>query len=297
MKMIFKGNYTGGSSRRGAIVVADGKSWIALRDTRTVPGTSDDWTLATVADELWAIPDPIPGPPGKSIVGPPGKDSTVPGPPGRDGKSLTLKQSWNRRTNYQEFDVVEHLGSSYVATKASRGREPNESSVVWMLLAAKGERGPKGEQGGAGQRGRSFPHFLVEDRLAALEAGGESPIPAIFASDTLVGMAVYVAGPNSVGLAQANDPSTAKVIGLASVDVSAGSAGTLTTEGQIERDNWAVVAGTSLLTPGATYYLSPTVAGGLTISAPGSDGLFVVAVGRAISQTILDIEIAEGVKL
>jgi hypothetical protein len=122
-------------------------------------------------------------------------------------------------------------------------------------------------------------------------------VTATFTSTTSKGMAVYVDGANTVDLGQADVESTALVIGLAEEDVSAGGTGNYLTEGQVEQSDWTAVTGSATLVTGATYYLSTTVAGGLTITPPSTDGDIVVRVGTALSTTEIDIEIAQPVLL
>lgn len=122
-------------------------------------------------------------------------------------------------------------------------------------------------------------------------------VTATFTSATSKGMAVYVDGANTVDLAQADAEATALVIGLAAEAVSAGGVGTYLTEGQVEQSDWTAVTGSATLVTGATYYLSTSVAGGLTTTPPSTDGDIVVRVGTALSTTEMDIEIAQPVLL
>lgn len=122
-------------------------------------------------------------------------------------------------------------------------------------------------------------------------------VTATFTSTTAKGMAVYVDGANTVDLAQADAEATALVIGLAVEAITAGGTGDYLTEGQIEQSDWTAVTGSATLSPGATYYLSTSVAGGLTTTPPTADGDIVVRVGTALSTTEMDIEIAQPVLL
>jgi hypothetical protein len=61
---------------------------------------------------------------------------------------------------------------------------------------------------------------------------------------------------------------------------------------------WDAVTGqTGGLTEGETYYLDPTTAGRLTVTAPTAFGDYVAPVGTALSATELDIEIGAPIKL
>lgn len=59
------------------------------------------------------------------------------------------------------------------------------------------------------------------------------------------------------------------------------------TEGPLVMDDWTALAGTALLSPGLTYYL--TTGGLMSASAP-TDG-YIVSLGRAITTTEFDVEI------
>lgn len=117
------------------------------------------------------------------------------------------------------------------------------------------------------------------------------PTYAVFDDNTEIGQPVYVSGSGSVALAQADAEATSGVIGLAIQSVNATEEGFYTTDGQVEREDWTVVTGTEFLTPGALYYLDTSSAGLLTTTAPDDIGESVVVVGRALTGTMMDIEI------
>ena len=110
-------------------------------------------------------------------------------------------------------------------------------------------------------------------------------------SPTQIGSPLYLTGVGHVDLAQANAAGTVQVAGLALAAVAAGFSCDYISEGSIERTNWSVIAGTTNLSPGATYFLDPSGAGRITTTAPTTAGQYVVRVGRAVSTTALDIEI------
>lgn len=124
--------------------------------------------------------------------------------------------------------------------------------------------------------------------------GGVLPLSANFVSGASKGQPVYVASNNNVDLAiNTTEP---YVIGLTLETVLAATTGQYITEGTITLTDWNAVTGTTLLTPGAVYYLDSTA--GLLTSTPTSViGEHVVAVARAASTTELDIEIAEPILL
>lgn len=75
---LFRGIWREGNYQRGDSVVRDGSTFIALKDTATIPGTpNSDWQLSTKRGRD--------GKDGKSVTGPPGP----PGKDGRDGRDLT----------------------------------------------------------------------------------------------------------------------------------------------------------------------------------------------------------------
>lgn len=125
----------------------------------------------------------------------------------------------------------------------------------------------------------------------------DAPISAIFDSTTLKGMVLYVPSDGHVDLARADAASTTRAVGLANEDVTASATGDYITEGQIEKSDWTTVAGTTFLTPGVFYYLSTTNAGQITSTAPSTATEYVVVVGRALTNTVLDVEIAQPILL
>lgn len=110
-------------------------------------------------------------------------------------------------------------------------------------------------------------------------------------STCVAGQPLYLKSNGHVDLAQADTIATARVCGLAvttaapttSVDYSADSVVSLT--------DWSAIAGSSALTPGALYYLSPDSAGLITAIAPTASGQIVAAIGRALTTQKLEIEI------
>lgn len=116
-----------------------------------------------------------------------------------------------------------------------------------------------------------------------------------FDADTLIGQPVYVSGDGKVDLAKADAVSTWNCAGLAAESVSAGATGNFLTEGSVNTANWASVTGSAALTPGAVYYLSEAAAGQLKTTPPSTGA--VVRVGRALTTTKMDIEVAQEVVL
>jgi len=96
------------------------------------------------------------------------------------------------------------------------------------------------------------------------------------------GSAVYISGVDTgrptIALAQADAYATAYAIGLATHDIGASSEGFVTTFGGVSAD-------TSTYSAGNQLYVSPTVAGALTTTAP-VDGDIRVEIGRALDSAV-----------
>jgi len=84
-------------------------------------------------------------------AGPPGADSTVPGPPGAEG--LIWRGAWSSATSYAVDDAVSVGGSSYIAILAGANHPPATSPTYWSVLAAQGSQGIQGIQGIQGVKG------------------------------------------------------------------------------------------------------------------------------------------------
>lgn len=106
-----------------------------------------------------------------------------------------------------------------------------------------------------------------------------------------IGQPLYITGGSLVEPAQANAAGTTQVAGVSIDAVAAGVSCRYISEGQIEKTDWSTIIGSVNLATGATYFLDPSTAGRLTTTAPSTAGQYVVRVGRAISTTILDLEI------
>lgn len=113
----------------------------------------------------------------------------------------------------------------------------------------------------------------------------------------VIGTPTYIFSANNVKKAQANAVGTADVLGLVrDTSVAASGSASIQTDGQMTATTtqWdAVTGGTGGLTAGAVYYLSASTAGQLTTTAPTTTGQYVIRVGKAISTTIMDIQIGQ----
>jgi hypothetical protein len=69
---------------------------------------------------------------------------------GRDGKSITVRGTFNETAEYRRLDVVARNGGSFIALKDAPGPCPGSG---WQLLASQGKRGAAGEKGERGPPG------------------------------------------------------------------------------------------------------------------------------------------------
>jgi hypothetical protein len=73
--------------------------------------------------------------------------------PGRDGRSVTVRGTFDEAADYQRLDIVAFNGGSFIALKDAPGPCPGPG---WQLFASPGKRGiagPKGERGERGAKG------------------------------------------------------------------------------------------------------------------------------------------------
>lgn len=72
-----------------------------------------------------------------------GKD----GRDGKDGQGFSWKGNWSPSVDYNPSDVVNYLGSTFVAVTSSRNKQPRANSPEWGLMAAAGASGATGPAG------------------------------------------------------------------------------------------------------------------------------------------------------
>lgn len=103
-------------------------------------------------------------------------------------------------------------------------------------------------------------------------------------STLTAGQAVYINGGSdnhpTVALAKANSLSTANAIGIIAQDINTGSTGMMMILGRTTSINTSLIAGSPV--SGATIYVSPSTAGGLTTVQPTSPN-FAVRAGFIVS--------------
>lgn len=122
--------------------------------------------------------------------------------------------------------------------------------------------------------------------------GGEStPVELISFESITEGQAIRVR-PNTgkASPAQADASSTSDVFGFATNSVGADATVEITRD-RVTLPNWSALAGTTLLTPGVTYFLSTSTPGGIQTTPPTTAGQVVCVVGEAISTTTLAVQI------
>lgn len=112
-----------------------------------------------------------------------------------------------------------------------------------------------------------------------LPAGVGSDSKTVTAGEALsAGDLVYLNGSGQAMKADANTV-TKMAVGFVLASISNGASGTVYFDGTI--------SGLSSLTPGATYFLSASAAGGITTTPPSGAGDIVQPVGWAVSSTEL----------
>lgn len=112
-----------------------------------------------------------------------------------------------------------------------------------------------------------------------------------------IGTPIYLTEVGHARPAQASGQPQTNVIGLAVSAAEPGFTCHYLTEGKVTRDDWSLVAGTSALLVGQTYFLAPSSPGRITITPPSQSGNYVVRVGRAVSPLSLDVEVELPIRL
>lgn len=135
--------------------------------------------------------------------------------------------------------------------------------------------------------GDTLDASAAEVDVVALTNGNASPI--------VIGSPVYSDAAGSVDLAQADASGTVEVLGFVrDVSIGAAASGSIQTDGILAATTgqWDAVTGeTGGLVAGTIYYLDPSTAGQLTLTAPSAVSEYVVRVGQGISTTEMEITI------
>ena len=165
-------------------------------------------------------------------------------------------------------------GQSIVGPRGADGRDG--------LPGPRGERGAKGDKGDKGERGERG--FRGEDGGSGLYIKRESTniVTAVADGVVMIGDVIRVAGARTVtrAIASGSDDDATAVGIVTAVDG---------TEVKYVSAGHAMVPGP--LTPGAVYYLSPDVAGGMTTTFPNSPGDRVVILGAATDVDAINVKI------
>lgn len=134
--------------------------------------------------------------------------------------------------------------------------------------------------------------------LTLIQLGRLTPldIESIAGETLYTGQPVYVNQSNArLYRARAAFEVTSRVCGFCKTDVTLGDSVGIAPAGRMELSDWSIpLGGTSLLIPGATYYLGG-VSGQITVNYPAIG--FTMQVGVAVTTTILDIDIKTRVRL
>ncbi len=126
--------------------------------------------------------------------------------------------------------------------------------------------------------------------IYATSAGGNNTDARQAVQSFAAGQVAQATIGSTYDLASAANINTSTALGLASAAATAGSAVTIST-GFVTVADWSGSTGSTNLTPKATYYLSATVAGNLTTTAPAAPGQCVVKIGTAVNTQTMLVEI------
>ncbi len=126
-------------------------------------------------------------------------------------------------------------------------------------------------------------------------AGGDIGFIVTSGDTFLEGMVLYVDDATGNALkADSTSEVTSTVYGLADADVTIGNTVKIIPAGKFELTDWTAVTGSASLDNGKLYYLSSTP--GMLTLIPPTIG-YLLEVGRAVSDIIMDIDIKPRVRL
>ena len=114
-----------------------------------------------------------------------------------------------------------------------------------------------------------------------------------------VGHMIHLTPANYLTLSRADTDDTALVAGVIVAGAAAGHAAQWTVDHPVERPDWSALTedGSATLVPGAAYFLSAILAGGITRTPPVLRGQWVVPVGHAVAPTVLHVTPGTPVRL
>lgn len=120
--------------------------------------------------------------------GPPGADSTVPGPAGEDGKSYEPRGTWSAEASYARLDVVALDGSSFIALRDDPGACPGAG---WQSLSLRGRAGQPGQRGEKGERGEAGPAGPPAPAAASFSVTDDGVLTLTFEDGSAVSCDLY----------------------------------------------------------------------------------------------------------
>ena len=114
-----------------------------------------------------------------------------------------------------------------------------------------------------------------------------------------VGHMIHLTPANFLALSRADADDTALVAGVVVAGAAAGHGAQWTVDHPVERPDWSALTedGASALIPGAAYFLSAVLAGGITRTPPAVPGQWVIPVGHAVAPTVLHVTPGTPVRL
>ncbi len=114
-----------------------------------------------------------------------------------------------------------------------------------------------------------------------------------------VGHMIHLTPANFLALSRADADDTALVAGVVVAGAAAGHGAQWTVDHPVERPDWTALTedGSPFLVPGAAYFLSAVLAGGITRTPPAVPGQWVVPVGHAVAPTVLHVTPGTPVRL
>lgn len=185
------------------------------------------------------------------------------------------------------------------------GRLVANQSSLWVAPVGSDGFAPAQQDGGGGGSCGSpivitdpTPEIKINIPQITVHVGDTCPdqqqerqLPRAIADFTAsAGVPVYLKADGHLGLAIATSDLTATVAGFTVGAATPGAFVDYDPDGSIELQDWTAIAGTALLTTGATYFLSPSVAGRITATPPPTN-VWNAIVGQALSLVELSIEI------
>ena len=126
--------------------------------------------------------------------------------------------------------------------------------------------------------------------------GSYTAVPEVLVE---VGHMIHLTAGGYLALSKASQDDTALVAGVVVAGAAAGHPAQWTVDHPVERPDWVPLTevGAPFLVPGAAYFLSAILAGGITRTPPAMPGQWVVPVGHAVSPTVLHVTPGTPVRL